>query len=72
MGATKGNSYLTISVEPGVHHLSVVVGKEVHAEPVTVEADHTYYFEVDYKAEGKQFGTAKSRIIKSRRSGSRC
>ena len=59
VGATKGNSYLTITIEPGVHHLCAVVGKEVHAEPLTVEADHAYYFQVEYKAEGRQFGTAK-------------
>jgi hypothetical protein len=59
MGATKGNSYLPISLEPGVHHLCTVVGKDVHAEPVTVEAGHTYYLQVEYKAEGKQYGTGK-------------
>jgi hypothetical protein len=59
VGATKGNSYLPISLEPGVHHLCAVVGKDVHAEPLTVEAGHAYYFQVEYKAEGRQYGTAK-------------
>ena len=59
VGATKGNSYLPISLEPGVHHLCAIVGKEVHAEPLTVEAGRAYYFQVEYKAEGKQYGTAK-------------
>ena len=59
VGATKGNSYLTISLEPGVHHLCAVVGKEIKAEPVTVEADHAYYFQVEFEAEGRQYGTAK-------------
>jgi hypothetical protein len=59
VGATKGNSYFTISLEPGVHHLCAVVGKEVHAEPLAVEAGHAYYFQVEYKAEGRQYGTAK-------------
>ncbi len=59
VGATKGNSYLPISLEPGVHHLCAVVGKEAHAEPLTVEAGHAYYFQVEYEAEGKQYGTAK-------------
>lgn len=59
VGATKGNSYLAISLEPGVHHLCAVVGKEVHAEPFSVEEGHAYYFQVEYKAEGKQYGTAK-------------
>jgi hypothetical protein len=59
LGATKGNSYLPISLEPGLHHLCAVVGKEVHAEPLTVEAGHAYYFQVEYEAEGRQYGTAK-------------
>lgn len=59
VGATKGNSYFTFSLDPGMHHLCAVVGKDVHAEPLAVEADHTYYFQVEYKAEGKQYGTTK-------------
>jgi hypothetical protein len=59
VGATKGNSYLPISLEPGLRHLCAVVGKEVHAEPLTVEAGHAYYFQVEYEAEGRQYGTAK-------------
>jgi hypothetical protein len=56
-GATKGNSYFPISVQPGVHHLCAVVGKEAHAEPLTVEAGHAYYFQVEFDAEGTQYGT---------------
>jgi hypothetical protein len=59
VGATKGNSYFAISLEPGVHHLCAVVGKEIHAEPATVEAGHAYYFQVEYEAEGRQYGTGK-------------
>jgi len=59
VGATKGNSYLPISLEPGVHHLCAVIGKEAHAEPLTVEAGHAYYFQVEFEAEGRQYGTAK-------------
>jgi hypothetical protein len=58
VGATKGNSYFTISLEPGVHHVCAVVGKEVEAQPLTVEVGHAYYFQVEYKAEGRQYGTA--------------
>ena len=57
VGATKDNSYFSISLEPGVHHLCAVRGKEVDAEPLTVEAGKTYYFQVEYKAVGKQYGT---------------
>jgi hypothetical protein len=59
VGATKGNSYLPISLDSGVHHVCAVLGNEVNAVPLTVEAGHTYYFQVEYKAEGKQYGTAK-------------
>lgn len=59
VGATKGNSYVSVSLEPGLHHLCAVLGKEIHAEPLTVEAGHAYYFQVEYKAEGRQYGTAR-------------
>jgi Protein of unknown function (DUF2846) len=57
VGATKDNSYFYISLDPGVHHLCAVRGKEVDAEPLSVEAGKTYYFQVEYKAEGTQYGT---------------
>jgi hypothetical protein len=57
VGATKGNSYFAISLDPGVHHLCAVLGKKVDAEPLTVEAGKTYYFQLEYKAEGTQYGT---------------
>jgi hypothetical protein len=58
VGATKDNSYFNISLDPGVHHLCAVLGKEVDAEPLTVEAGKIYYFQAEYKAVGKQYGTA--------------
>ena len=57
VGATKGNSYFATSLDPGVHHLCAVLGKKVDAEPLTVEAGKTYYFQLEYKAEGTQYGT---------------
>ena len=57
VGATKDNSYVVISLNPGVHHLCAVRGKEVDAQPLTVEAGKTYYYQVEYKAEGTQYGT---------------
>jgi hypothetical protein len=58
VGATKGNSYFVISLEPGVHHLCVVLGKKVDAESLTVAPGKTYYFKVEYKAEGTQYGNS--------------
>jgi len=55
VGATRSNSYFSLSLEPGVHHLCAVQGKEVEAEPLTVEAGQTYYFQVEYKT--VQYGT---------------
>lgn len=57
VGATHGNSYLFITVEPGVHHLcaswqtTVVVGKGhmTSAAHFTAEAGGVYYFEVKDK-----------------------
>ena len=57
MGATKDNSYVVISLNPGAHHLCAVRGKEVDAEPLTVEAGKAYYYQVAYNAEGMQYGT---------------
>lgn len=57
VGATKDNSYFSISLDPGEHHLCAVLGKEVDAEPLTVEAGKTYYFQVEYKAVGTDYGT---------------
>jgi len=57
VGATKDNSYFTLSLDPGEHHLCAVLGKEVDAEALTVEAGKVYYFEVNYNAEGTQYGT---------------
>lgn len=57
VGATKDNSYFVISLDPGLHHMCAVRGKEVDAEPLNVEAGKTYYYQVEYKAEGTQYGT---------------
>jgi hypothetical protein len=58
VGATKDNSDFTLSLDPGEHHLCAVLGKDVDAEALTVEAGKIYYFQVSYNAEGTQYGTA--------------
>jgi hypothetical protein len=57
VGATKDNSYFSISLDPGVHHLCAVLGKEVDAEPLSVEQGKAYYFQVEYKAVATDYGT---------------
>ena len=59
MGATKDNSYFALSLDPGVHHLCAVRGKEIYAEALTVEAGKAYYFQLNYNAEGTQYGDAQ-------------
>ncbi len=52
MGATKGNAYITFSVDPGEHHLCVA-GKPalrnilvpISLEELSATANHTYYFQ---------------------------
>jgi hypothetical protein len=56
VGATKDNSYFVLSLDPGVHHLCAVRGKEIYAEALTVDAGKAYYFQVNYNAEGTQYG----------------
>jgi len=57
VGATKDNSYFPLTVDPGEHHLCAVLGKDVDAEALTVEAGKVYYFQVNYNAEGTQYGS---------------
>jgi hypothetical protein len=59
VGATKDNSYFVLSLDPGVHHLCAVQGKEIYAEALTVEAGKAYYFQANYNAEGTQYGDSK-------------
>jgi hypothetical protein len=59
VGATKDNSYFLLSLDPGVHHLCAVQGKSIYAEALTVEAGKAYYFQVNYNAEGTQYGDAQ-------------
>jgi hypothetical protein len=53
VGATKGDSYFVLDVDPGVHHvcadwksLSAAQGKNVGVASITVEPGQTYFFEV--------------------------
>ena len=52
-GATKGNSYFALSVDPGVHHIcadwksiSAARGKNIGVTSFTAEPGHVYFFEV--------------------------
>lgn len=48
VGAMKGNAYVLATVDPGVHHLCAVMGKNVGVEAITTEAGKTYYFEAKF------------------------
>ncbi len=44
-GATKGNSYFVVSVDPGVHHVCTVSGKNIGVDSFTAEAGKVYYYQ---------------------------
>jgi hypothetical protein len=53
VGATKGDSYFVLDVDPGVHHvcadwksLSAAPGKNVGVATLTAEPGKVYFFEV--------------------------
>jgi hypothetical protein len=45
VGATKGESYFAVSVDPGMHHLCTNNGKNVGMDSITAEAGKVYYYE---------------------------
>ena len=59
VGATKDNSYFLLSLDPGEHHLCALQGKQIYAEALTVEMGKAYYFQVNYNAEGTQYGDSQ-------------
>jgi len=57
VGANKDNSYLSVSLEPGEHHICVNLDSELLGNPVefahfTAEAGKTYYFRSRYMSGG--------------------
>jgi hypothetical protein len=50
-GATRGNSYFAVSVNPGAHDLCAVLGKGIGAETVNVEAGKAYYYYARFTVE---------------------
>jgi hypothetical protein len=57
VGAIKGNSYLSVFLEPGEHHICVNLDSELLGNPVefahfTAEAGKTYYFRSRYTSGG--------------------
>jgi Protein of unknown function (DUF2846) len=58
MGANRGNSYFSISVDPGEHHLCTTqqflfVGEYIQLAHFTAEADKTYFFRTRLYTDGK-------------------
>jgi len=57
VGAIKDNSYLSVFLEPGEHHICVNLNSELLGNPVefahfTAEAEKTYYFRSRYISGG--------------------
>lgn len=46
IGGTKGNSYFSFAVAPGVHHLCAATDWETDLAHFTAKAGEVYYFEV--------------------------
>lgn len=57
VGANKGNSYFTVTVNPGVHHLcaSIREGGYVDLASVAAEPDKVYYFEARVTVQSAPF-----------------
>jgi len=54
VGATKGNSYFAVTVDPGVHHLCAFwEGKNVDVTPLAAEPGKVYYFAAQVNVESK-------------------
>jgi hypothetical protein len=58
VGATKGNTYFTLIVDPGVHHLCAVLGKSASADALTAEAGKTYYYSAEFDVDVTDYGDA--------------
>lgn len=66
VGATKGNSYFSVDIDPGEHHLCAAwksllaaKGKNVGVTSFTAEAGKVYYFQVRIReVEGGVMGTS--------------
>jgi hypothetical protein len=73
VGANKGNSYFTLAVAPGEHHLCAgwqsVIGKlrsKVDATSFTAEAGKTYYYQITIKGTpGEVTGTSNGTVSSS-------
>jgi hypothetical protein len=54
VGATKGNSYFAVTVDPGVHHLCAFwERKNVDVTPLAAEPGKVYYFAAQVNVESK-------------------
>lgn len=60
VGADNGNSYFSLAVDPGIHHVCAnwqsafkTLKKNVDLTSFTAESGHIYYFQVDVNVESK-------------------
>jgi hypothetical protein len=54
VGATNGNSYFAVTVDPGAHHLCAFWNrKNIEVTPLTAEPGKVYYFEAQVNVESR-------------------
>ncbi len=70
VGATTGNSYFALSVDPGEHHLCATMGKDIGVEALTVEAGKVYYYQALFDVETSQLGNSQHPHLQVKKAGS--
>lgn len=63
VGANQGNSYFTLAVEPGVHHLCTVWETKAEVASFTAEAGQVYYYEAKTIYKATQVGTPQQAML---------
>jgi len=69
VGATRGNSYFTLPVDPGVHHLCVTLGKDIGVEALSVEAGKVYYYQANFNVDTTKYGTPQDPNLQIKKTG---
>jgi hypothetical protein len=64
-GANRGNSYFTISVDPGLHHLCSDWDKRAGIASFTAEAGKLYCYQAKTTNENKQMGNSQHPNLQS-------
>jgi len=69
VGATRGNSYFPLAVDPGVHHLCATLGKDIGVEALTVQAGKVYYYQANFNVDTTKYGTPQDPNLQIKKTG---